>query len=261
MPVNIKTRSEASKLVPYGLLATKAWLRKQGLARHAIDNLVKSRQLKTAARGVLVRPDTPLKWQGVVCSLQRMGSDVTVGGLSALQLHGFAHYLPFSDRTPVHLYGRDPLPPWANRLGLSAPFVWHRSSRLFTAAPAETPDHDFTQSLPWGDQSWNLRVATPERAILEVLEEVPSKISFEHAEQLMQGLTTLSPRRLGSLLRLTRNVKVKRLFFWLAERQSHAWFKKLVPSEFDLGSGKRVLARGGKYVPKYRITVPEEMYG
>jgi Transcriptional regulator, AbiEi antitoxin, Type IV TA system/Transcriptional regulator, AbiEi antitoxin N-terminal domain len=261
VPANPKTRSKALRLVPYGLLATKAWLMKQGLPRHAIDNLVKSHQLKKTARGVLARPDTPLKWQGVVCSLQRMGSDVTVGGLSALQLHGFAHYLPLSDRTPVHLYGRDPLPPWANRLGLSAPFVWHSTKRLFTAHTTQTPSNTFTQDLPWGDQSWTLRVATPERALLEVLDEVPSKISFEHADQLMQGLTTLSPRRLEGLLRLTRNVKVKRLFFWLAERQGHAWFKKLTPSEFDLGSGKRVLAKGGKYVPKYRITVPEEMYG
>ncbi len=30
---------------------------------------------------------------------------------------------------------------------------------------------------------------------------------------------------------------------------------------FDLGSGKRVLVKGGKLDKKYRMTVPEEMYG
>jgi len=100
-----------------------------------------------------------------------------------------------------------------------------------------------------------------ERAVLELLQDVPSGVSFEHAEQLMQGLATLSPRRLESLLRATRSVKAKRLFFWLAERQNHAWIKKLDAGAFDLGSGKRVLVKGGKLDKKYRITVPEEMYG
>lgn len=261
MPLNPKTRAEALKLLPYGLLATKAWLMAQGLERHAIDNLVKSDQLRSVARGVFMRPDASLKWQGVVCSLQRMGSDVTVGGISALQVQGFAHYLPLSDHAPVHLYGRHPLPMWAHHLGLNTPFVWHNSSRLFVAASGKNEDDGFVQNLPWGDQSWPLRVATPERAMLEVLEDVPARESFEHAEQLMQGLTTLSPRRLESLLRVTGNVKVKRLFFWLAERQGHAWLKKLEASSFDLGSGKRVVAKGGKFVRKYQITVPEEMYG
>ena len=59
----------------------------------------------------------------------------------------------------------------------------------------------------------------------------------------MEGLADLSPRRLDALLRRTRSVKVKRLFFWLAERQGHAWAKRLEPSDFDLGRGKRVLAK------------------
>ncbi|WP_341487942.1 hypothetical protein [Pararhizobium sp. A13] len=36
-------------------------------------------------------------------------SDLTPGGLTALELHGFAHYLPLSPKRVVHLYGKDPL--------------------------------------------------------------------------------------------------------------------------------------------------------
>ena len=261
MPLNPDTRTEAMKLVPYGQLATKKWLIGRGLERHSIDNLVKSGQLKPVSRGVFTRSDSPLKWQGVVSSLQRMGSDLTVGGLSALELQGFAHYVPLSDRGPVHLYGRNRPPTWTNRLGLNARFVWHNSDRVLTHSYPETERNGFTVNLPWGDQSWTMRVSTPERAFLEVLGDVPYRNSFEHADQLMQGLSTLSPRKLESLLRLTRNVKVKRLFFWLAERHDHAWLKKLDLHTFDLGKGKRVLAKGGKLDRKYQITVPEEMYG
>ncbi len=77
----------------------------------------------------------------------------------------------------------------------------------------------------------------------------------------MQGLATLSPRRLDEVLHRLKHVKAKRLFFWLAERQGHAWFKKLEPDSFDLGHGKRALAKGGKLYRKYLITVPEEMHG
>jgi hypothetical protein len=249
------------KLVPYGLLATKKWLLGQGLERHSIDNLVKSGQLKTVSRGVFTRSDAPLKWQGVVSSLQRMGSNLTVGGLSALELQGFAHYLPLGDQGTVHLYGRSRLPPWVNHLRLRTRFLAHNSARLFAPPSSGTAGEGFTVDMPWGDESWTIRVSTPEKSALELLQDVPSGVSFEHAEQLMQGLSTLSPRRLESLLRETRSVKAKRLFFWLAERQNHAWMKKLDASAFDLGSGKRVLAKGGKLDKKYRITVPEEMYG
>jgi hypothetical protein len=56
-------------------------------------------------------------------------------------------------------------------------------------------------------------------------------------------------------------VKAKRLFFWLAERQGYAWFKKLDPDRFDLGHGKRVIVKGGRLDRKYLITVPEESDG
>jgi hypothetical protein len=52
---------------------------------------------------------------------------------------------------------------------------------------------------------------------------------------------------------------VKRLFFWLAQRQSYSWFKKLDRSKYDLGSGKRVIAKGGKLDKDYLITVPMDI--
>jgi hypothetical protein len=224
---------------------------------------VKSHQLITLFSGVYTRPETVLKWQGVVCSLQRMGSNLVVGGLTALELQGFAHYLSLSGPKTIHLHGRDPLPAWANRLRLAETFRHHSEVRLFGPQELLPADRskDFIVELPWADRSWTMQVSSPERAVFELLEDVPEKVSFEHADQLMQGLTSLSPRRLENLLRRTRNIKVKRLFFWLAERQGHAWLGKLHPEDFDLGSGKRVLAKGGKFDKKYRITVPEEMHG
>lgn len=261
MPVNAEIRTELAKLVPYGLLATRSWLLDKGLARHSLDNLVKSGQLVSLAPGVYKRPETPLRWQGVVSSLQHMGNDLVVGGITALELQGLSHYLSLSSRTTIHLYGYASLPSWVNKLDLDETFQWHGNARLWVANKQKGQPVVFTLDLPWGDQPAALKVSCPERAICEVLVDVPREISFEHADQLMQGLTTLSPRRLEAVLYRLKHVGAKRLFFWLAERQGHTWFRKLNPDRFDLGHGKRVLAKGGKLDRKYLITVPEEMHG
>jgi hypothetical protein len=102
-------------------------------------------------------------------------------------------------------------------------------------------------------------MSSPERATLELLDEVPQRETFHQADVLMEGLRNLSPRRLQTLLVACRSVKVKRLFLWFAERHQHAWLKKLDRKEIDLGHGKRMLVRGGKLDATFNITVPESI--
>ncbi len=239
----------------------------QSLSRHALDNLVKSGALASIAHGVYARPETRMTWQGLVYALQNiLKTDLTVGGLSALDLQGFAHYLPLSNTNTIHLYGRDALPKWVNSVLPNTVFVWHGEKDFLRSGDSNSPRPlaSFTESHVWREDLPPLLISSPERAYLEILMDVPESISFEHADQLMQGLTTLSPRRLSKLLKLCRNVKIRRLFYWLAERHAYPWFTKLPdPIEIDdlgLGSGNRVLAKGGRLNSKYRITIPEEMW-
>ena len=99
-------------------------------------------------------------------------------------------------------------------------------------------------------------MAAPERAFLELLNELPQRETFHQADMLVEGLSNLRPRLLQKLLADCRSVKVKRLFLWFAERHGHAWLKKLDRSGIDLGRGKRMLVRGGRLDTKYNITVP-----
>lgn len=261
MPVNAKLRERLPQLAPYGYVATKAWLRSQGLNLHSIDNLVKSRQLITMAPGVYKRSETRLQWRGLVASLQKMGYTFSAGGLTALEVHGLQHYLSMGSREQVHLYGTGKLPAWVNRLIPDTEFIRHSYSSLFEGDYARLPKADSINIESASSTGIAYKLSFPETAILEVLMDVPGKVSFEHADQLMQGLTTLSPKRLSATLKRCKNVKVLRLFFWLAERHSHPWRKKLSSGDFDLGSGKRALARRGKLHKKYQITVPEAMHG
>jgi hypothetical protein len=104
-----------------------------------------------------------------------------------------------------------------------------------------------------------LTLSTPERAVFELLDELPGRESFHQVDKLFEGLPNLSPRRLQKLLADCRNVKVKRLFFFFADRHQHAWAKRIIKDSVDLGKGKRMLVKGGRFDSIYQITVPEDL--
>jgi hypothetical protein len=169
----------------------------------------------------------------------------------------------------VHLYCSRAIPGWARRLPLKTKLVFHSAARLFTHDIVPT-DLDVTETEgasgsptgftrhPLGSGRW-IVISMTERAILELLDEIPQRETFHQADVLIEGMRNLSPRRLQRLLRDCRSVKVKRLFLWFAKRHNQMWFSKLDLTGVDLGHGKRMIIRGGKYDPALKITVPERL--
>lgn len=215
-----------------------------------------------------------MSWQQIVISLQTLlEQDLAVGGRTAIELHGYAHYLS-QTTSSVFLYGPKPPPTWLNGLSHTVRFVYRNDGRLFARERVSTDPHSLQpepdsratrpESLtvrPWGQWNWPLIISTPERAFLEMLDELPDHESFHQVDMLMEGLATLSPARLQKLLVDCRSVKVKRLFFFFAGRHRHAWLKRLDRKAVDLGQGKRVLVKGGRYDAKHQITVPRDLDG
>jgi hypothetical protein len=273
--------------LPEGLLVDAAWLQRQGYSSSLRSKYVAHGWLNRVARSVYRRPpaklsapgeDEGLRWQNVVISLQTLlECPFAVGGQTALHLQGFAHYLTAAGHREVHLYGGKTPPGWVSALKLDARLVFHNAAKLFkdgavprdptmqrgnvkTArnAGANSAQGGFIRQ-PWGHWEWPLIMSSPERAILELLDEVPQRETFHQADVLMEGLRNLSPRRLHRLLVECRSVKVKRLFLWFAERHNHPWLKGLDRKGIDLGRGKRMLVRGGKLDARFNITVPENL--
>jgi hypothetical protein len=264
-------------LLPEGLLLDAAWLSAHGYSTSLRTKYVASGWLEQPARRVYRRPRGQLGWQQVVVSLQTLlGYSLTVGGRTALELQGYAHYLS-QDRSEIHLHGPARPPSWLTTLPLKEQFVYHNSTPLFGAdlenvsfpslVPDRAPDKqgELTfqnaglRALPWGQWDWPMTISTPERAVLELLDELPQHESFDQVDVLMESLSDLAPRRLQKLLVRCRSVKVKRLFFFFADRHRHAWLKHVDRAAIDLGSGKRMLVKDGRYDPVYEITVPKEL--
>ncbi|MGC1304044.1 MAG: type IV toxin-antitoxin system AbiEi family antitoxin domain-containing protein [Caulobacteraceae bacterium] len=261
-------------LLPAGLLVDAEWLSARGYYSSLVAKYVKRGWLDQPTRGAYRRAGAaPVRdgvgrdgedWPTVVLSLQRLRPPLlVVGGRTALELSGYGHYLAPTGPQELHLYGAAPPPVWARRL-LGPRLVFHRA-RLFAQDPvldlSPDPKH-LAEHVRHPDQEGViglLQMATPERALLELLDEVPQAASFHEADKLVEGLTTLSPRRLTDLLAACRSVKVKRLALWFADRHALAWAKRLDRDRVDLGQGNRVLVPGGRLDRTYKITVPREM--
>jgi len=247
------TNKSLSTVLPDGLLVDRNWLKLKGFKRPLVDYYCRTGKLEAVARGVYRRPGPPLKWQHVVYSLQEMGFAVHVGGRSALDHQGLAHYLPMGCET-VHLYSQRKLPSWLKKLTVNASFETHYHTLL--SEQAETLGYN---TQPFGAWDWPLNYSTRERAFLEYLDSLSHNSLFDMADKYMQGATTLRPKLVMSLLLACKKIKTKRLFLWLADRHNYAWFKYIDITKIELGRGKRMIGKGGVLNTKFNITVPREL--
>ena len=278
MSAKIRTKLNwLQRFLPEGLVADAAWLEKNGYSGALRKKYVTHGWLDRVARGVYRRPvpqlgqknaEKGVPWDSVVISLQALLNEkFVVGGRTSLELQGFAHYLSSAPQREVHLYGTDKRPGWVLKLSLESRFVFHNAKRLFPNDVVLDLDNKAHGPLVrssyvrqrWGKWDLPLVASSPERAILELLDEVPERETFHQADMLFEGLRNLSPRNLEPLLQACRSVKVKRLFLWFAERHQPAWLNAVDRGGIDLGKGKRMLVRGGKLDAKFNITVPESL--
>jgi hypothetical protein len=274
--MSVQRHSRLNQLLhelPEGYVADTAWLKGLGLSASSIQGYVRQGWLEHLAPKLYRRSDPtlqtqgPLRWEICLLSLQNvLKRPVHAGGQTALELAGYWQYAMLGRRR-VWLYTEDPR---ARGILGRAPLdavAKPRTTKLFTdpSLGLETRVLDLVTStlsaaaVPANARSpgWKQQLTTSslERAILEVLAEIPGSISFEHGGELFEGLTTLRPSPMRDLLLSCTSIKAKRLFFYFSQRH-RGLRKRLNPEDFDLGSGKRQIVPGGRYDAQFQITVP-----
>lgn len=202
-------------------------------------------------RGAYAKSGDTVGWQGGLYAMQTHNRlPVHAGALTALTVQGYAHYLRLGAET-VFLFSppKATLPVWFRQHDWEQP-VQHCRTLLL-------PENLALTEVQSG--MFSLRISTPERAMLECLHLSPEKVDLVECYQVMEGLTTLRPKLLQPLLEQCSSIKVKRLFLYLAGKAGHEWVKRLDTSRLELGRGDRTITKGGVYVAKFGITVPEEL--
>lgn len=242
------------QILPDGQVVDRTWLHNKGYERSTIDYYIRSGKLESVGRGVYRRPGPPLKWEHLLYSLGELGLTLHVGGRSALDLQGYEHYVSLgSSQKIITLYGKSKIPAW----------IKNRDSHVkFTAYTQKEfpilPENSLT-TMTFGHWDWELNISTVELALFELLSQVKDESGFLVVDKYFESATTLRPKLVNALLHSCTHIQTKRLFMWFADRHSHQWSQAIDRNTIDLGSGKRVIIKGGALDKNYNITVPREM--
>ncbi|MCD6211958.1 MAG: type IV toxin-antitoxin system AbiEi family antitoxin [Sulfurovum sp.] len=237
------------QLLPEGVVAASSWFAANSYSSQLVYKYVKNGWLTKLGNGAYIRPASILEWQGVVLGIQKLaGLPFHVGGLSALNILGYAHYLPIGGEKTISLYGEKTPPAWIRQIE-SLSFTFHKKP-LFGDLGLKKQNTSV--------RDWQITISSPERAILELLYQVgDSGVDFKFVAEIFEGLTTLSPRVLNELLQNCSSRKIKRLFLFFANYYNFPWAKH-ISKELELGAGKLQIVKDGNYNKTYMITVPKE---
>jgi hypothetical protein len=234
---------------PDGMIYTQRHLSKLGYYHDLIRRYKKSKWIEPVGTGAYKKYANTVDWQAGISAIQsQLNLGIHPGGRTSLELLGYAHYIRFKDR--VFLFGNpgETLPKWFCNADWKKELEYHQT-KLFGDSPSGLMPHEHHKI--------SLTVSAPERAVLEMLYLVPRSQGFDEADKIMNGLLSLRPDILQDLLEACRSIKTKRLFLYLSERNRLPWFSDLDLNNIDLGSGKRMIVKNGKYNAKYRISIPE----
>lgn len=234
-----------------GTILLSKLLLKQGISRDLQKAYRKGGWLESIGPGAYKRPDDHITWRGALFAVQHQANvNVHVGATSAISMQGLSHYLRQSDET-LFLFTQKStvVPKW---------FMTHKwGNRLRVVKTSFLPDQIGLTAHE--DKGLSIKIATPERAILETLYLVPKEMDLTECLLIMEGLSNLRPKLIQQLLESCKSVKVKRLFLFLAGKVQHQWLQFLDKGRVDLGTGDRSIAKGGVYDPKFRIVIPKEL--
>ena len=213
--------------LPAGAPVTSAQLAEMGISADLAVHYARSGWLRRLARGVYCRPGEELALHPSLVVLEKQIAGLHVGGKTALEWYGVRQYV--SQQAMLHLYGwaAAPLPNWFVQ---HFPADYHRK-RLFDEKPERMVGvgrFENRDNAPL--------VSSPERALLELLDEVGVRQPLQEAREIAEGTYSLRAEVLMDLLKRCTSVKTVRLCLTLGRELSLPWAGKLDAAALPKGS-------------------------
>ena len=215
--------------LPAGSPITSAQLVELGISADLAVHYARAGWLKRLARGVYCRPGETLLLHPSLVALERQIAGLHVGGKTALEWYGVRQYV--SQQSILHLYGwvTARLPDWFVR---HFPAEYHRK-RLFDETPKKILNVGRFENRDGAPL-----VSSPERAFLELLDEVGVRQPLEEAREIAEGAYSLRAEVLMDLLKRCTSVKTVRLCLSLGHELSLPWFGKLDAAALPKGGSR-----------------------
>lgn len=226
------------------------WLKKNGYSDQLISKYRQSGWLTSLAKGVVYRTGDKLSaYAAVSCYNNQLNRQLRVAAHSALELFGFNHYVPMGKPVLMVAYSGISIPKWMNADYFDR-----------TIKPFETNMFTTIQTSTVKMEGVNLLVSSPEQAFMECMLLAPDRYGYMDLYYIMEQLTSLRADVVQTLLETIKNLRVKRMFLYMAEKAGHYWFEMLDMVKIDIGTSKLQLVEKGIYISKYKITVPKELF-
>jgi len=244
---NVKLQSLA-KIWPPNTVASSLWLARQGYSRGLIKKYVDSGWLKKYGRGAFVRTHDAVSWSSAVWGVQKTHS-VYVGGKTALELQGKAHFVQFKDQR-VFLFSKS---------NVSVP-LWlkNKTKELNLVSISTDIFPSLTGHVQYDFGGYSIWVSNTAQAFLEYMYLTPKYHSYEEAYQLMENLHFIPADLMQESLKTCHSIKIKRLVLCLAKIQRIPWYKSLDIQKIELGEGERHHIKDGVWDPEYKIYYPSD---
>jgi len=229
-----------------------SWLSAQGLDTRSQHAYMKRGWLDHVSKGVYkVHGTTPQLLAIISAYNTQQGKSCIVGAYTALDLRGYSHYLPMGKPTAYLFTDKEnKLPTWLSGGD------WDMHVKYMTTSFLGNGLLGVNTMKVDGHE---LLVSSPERAIMECLYMPSASSSLLDIYYIMEGMTTLRPKLVQSLLESCASLKVKRLFLYMAEKANHPWYKALKTDRANYGTSRLMITPTGKYIKKYNMTISKEL--
>ena len=249
--LNKEKMKQLYQILPSDVVVSASWLESKNISMQLRFKYVQNGWLHTLGKSTYIINPNNYTWQGLVVGIQHfMKLQYYVGGLKALELQGFSHYLPIGNENTITLYGEKNFPAWLKNIEISEVIVLHKKPNFKNLG---------LKNIESTIKGYDLIVSSPERAIFELLYLVEKDgLSFEFVSEIFEGLTTLRPNVINELIERCDSKKVIRMFCFFMDYYNHQWKNFVNLDNIEIGTGKMQIVKAGSLDKKYLITVPKE---
>ena len=233
-----------------GEVHSSSWFQKHKITSSLIHRYQSNGLIRGLGGGAYIKAKDSLDWQSAVFTAQNeLSLPIHIGGQSVFYLTGFGQFLKFGKKQTVLIVIREKLriPIWLKKNDWGVKFQF-KTSNLFDD---ELGLEVFKRS------NFLIKIASRERAIMEMIDNLDLSESFESLEQYFERLTNIRTGLIQTLLESCNSIKVKRTFLFMATRLELPIIKKLNTNKINLGRGKRMIVKNGILDKTFNITVPK----